>query len=134
MSGKVSPIFQLFSKQFDVAKQCFFSLSKVFRGKKAIELEQRLIFLEIYIDLISRIHFDEKKLKFELFSPFKGIYKNLKKVKHLNLVIQQLELAQESHQVNYNTYEKHLYLEKKKIYAEGFDLIVSSPLKIWDKL
>ncbi len=134
MTGKISSIFSLFSQQFDEARQSFTSLSKQFKGKKSIELEQKFIFFEIYIDLLSRIHFDEERLKFELFSPFKTIFKNLKKVKHLKLITQRLKDIKFSKNLTYNTYEKHLADDKKKIYSEGFDLVVSSSLQIWENL
>ncbi len=134
MTGKTSPIFSLFSQQFDEARQNFTSLSKQFKGKKSMELEEKFIFFEIYINLLSRIHFNEERLKFELFYPFKKIFRNLKKVKHLKLITQRLEDIKFSKNLGYNTYEKHLAEDKKIIYAEGFDLIVSSPLQIWENL
>jgi hypothetical protein len=134
MTGKISPIFSLFSLQFDEARQNLTSLSKQFKGKKSMELEEKFIFFEIYINLLSRIHFNEERLKFELFSPFKVIFKNLKKVKHLKLITQRIEDIKFSKNIGYNTYEKHLAEDKKKLYAEGFDLVVSFPLQTWENL
>jgi hypothetical protein len=134
MSGKVSPIFRLFDQQYDEARLNFQGLSKQFKGKKAIELEQKFIFFEIYIDLLSRIHFEEDRLKFQLFETFKLLFKNLKKVKHLKLITQQIEDLKLTQNLKYNTYEKQLADDKKKLYAEGFDLVVSSPLQIWENL
>lgn len=134
MQGKVSPIFRLFHQQFEEAKQIHASLSKQFRSKKAIELEQKFIFLEIYLNLLSRIHFHEDKLKFQVFAPFNGIFKNLKKVKHLKLVLNQLIEVREKGSITYNSYEKHLEEQKKELFTEGFDLVVSSPLQIWEDL
>ncbi|MFD2034701.1 hypothetical protein ACFSKL_07875 [Belliella marina] len=134
MNGKISPIFHHFDVQFEEARASFLALGKQYKGKKAIELEQKLIFLEIYIHLISKIHFDEKKLKFEIFEPFKTIFKGLKKTKHLKFVVQELEQIKAKKNLTFNTYEKFLMDEKKDHYNKMYDLIVSTPLKIWEKL
>lgn len=134
MQGKISPIFRLFEIQFEEAKSAFSSLGKQFKGKKAIELEQKLIFLEIYIDLLSRIYFKEDKLKFQLFSPFKDLFKGLKKVKHIKMVLDQVRLHNLDQNIAFNSYIKSLESNKKKLYAEVYDLIVSTPFQIWEKL
>ncbi|MCR9013670.1 hypothetical protein [Aquiflexum gelatinilyticum] len=134
MQGKVSPIFRLFTQQFEDAKSAFLSLSKRYRGKKSMELEQKLIFLEIYVDFLSRIHFKEENLKFQLFSPFKKIFKGLKKTKHLKMIMKQVESVKMRDNVVFNSYTKALESEKNKVYAEVYDLIVSTPLQIWDEL
>lgn len=134
MKGKISPIFSLFQHHFDEARAAFDALSKQYRGKKAIELENRLIFLEIYIDLLSRIHFKEDKLKFRLFSPFKHIFKGLKKTKHLKMIMGQLEEIKTRENNTFNSYQKILESEKNKLYSEVYELVVSSPLKVWEDL
>jgi hypothetical protein len=134
MQGKISPIFRLFHIQFEEAKSAFSSLGKQFKGKKAIELEQRLIFLEIYIDLLSRIYFKEDKLKFQLFSPFKDLFKGLKKVKHIKMVLDQVRSLSVDQNTAINSYIKSLESDKKKLYAEVYDLIVSTPFQVWEKL
>jgi hypothetical protein len=134
MQGKISPIFRHFQIQFEEAKSAFSSLGKQFKGKKAIELEQKLIFLEIYIDLISRIYFKEDNLKFQLFSPFKDLFKGLKKVKHIKMILDQVRSYNIDQNVVFNTYIKSLESDKKKLYAEVYDLIVSTPFQIWDNL
>lgn len=134
MQSKISPIFRLFQQHFDGAKSAYSSLSKQYRGKKAIELENRFIFLEIYIDLLSRIHFKEDELKFRLFSPFKKIFKGLKKTKHIKMIIGQVETIKLKDNTVFNSYTKSLEAEKNKLYAEVYDLIVAAPLQIWDNL
>ncbi|MCH7415033.1 hypothetical protein MM213_16145 [Belliella sp. R4-6] len=134
MEGKISPIFRLFDSHFEDAKTAFLALGKQYKGKKAIELEQKLIFMEIYIELVSKIHFEEKKLKFEIFEPFKEIFKGLKKTKHLKFVLQELDQIKNKKNLTFNTYEKFLLEEKKEHYNKMYDLIVSTPLKKWEKL
>lgn len=134
MKGKVSPIFTLFQQQFEAAKSAFDSLSKQYRGKKALELENKLIFLEIYIDLLSKIHFEEEQLKFRLFSPFKKIFKGLKKTKHIKMIMAQTEALKLKDNPAFSTYLKSLETEKNNLYNEVYDLIISSPLKIWETI
>lgn len=133
MKGKISPIFRLFDAQFKEAKNAFLTLGKQYKGKKAVELEQKLIFLEIYLDLISKIHFEEEKLKFEIFKPFKEIFRGLKKTKHLKLVLEELNKVKLKNNLTYNSYEKFLLDEKKDHYNKIYDLILSTPLGTWEK-
>lgn len=134
MQGKTSPIFGLFQQHFEGAKSAYTSLSKQYRGKKAIELESRLIFLEIYIDLLSRIHFNESNLKFRLFSPFKKIFKGLKKTKHIKMIMNHVEAVKLKDNIVFTSYTKALENEKVKLYNEVYDLIVSAPLRVWEDL
>jgi len=134
MQGKMPPIFRLFTQQFDDAKSAFLSLSKRYRGKKSEELEQKLIFLEIYVDFLSRIHFKEENLKFQLFSPFKKIFKGVNKTKHIKMIMRQVESVKMRDNVIFDSYTKSLESEKNKHYAEVYDLIVSTPLQVWDEL
>lgn len=134
MKGKVSPIFTLFQHHFEEARSLFNDLSKQYKGKKAIELETRLIFLEIYMDLLSRIHFQEEQLKFRLFSPFKNIFKGLKKTKHLKMIMNQVEEFKLKSNSDFMSYTKALNSEKNKLYSQVFELIISTPLKIWEDL
>lgn len=131
---QVSPIFQLFDQQYTIAKKLFASLAKQFKSKKAIELEEKLIFLEIYIDLLSRIHFNEKKLKFELFEPYKQLFKSLKKVLHIKLIQEALESASAKSNLSYKSYEKILLKDKNKIYTAAYDVIIGTPFEIWEAL
>jgi len=131
---QVSPIFQLFDQQYDLAKRLFIALTKQFKSKKAIQLEEKLIFLEIYIDLLSKIHFNEKKLKFQLFAPYKELFKCLKKVLHIKLIQQAFAEVSAISGVSYGTYEKALLRDKNKIYTAAYDVIMSTPLEIWEAL
>jgi len=129
---KVTPVFQLFEQQLDTANKLFSDLSKQFKTKKAIELEEKLIFLEIYIQLLSKIHFEEKNLKFQLFSPFKKLFKYLKKVLHLKLIREALD--ERSLTNSYGSFDTYLNKEKSMLYAEAFDHILSLPGSIWEDL
>jgi hypothetical protein len=134
MKGKTSPVFQLFDQQFSEAKTLFATLSKQMKGKKAMELEQRLLLIEIYIQLLSKIHYQEDKLKFEVIAPFKALKKQLKKVKHLKQVANQIEYYSSLQQLEFNSYIKQLESEKKELYTATYDLILKTPLKDFDDL
>jgi len=129
---KVTPVFQLFEQQLDTASKLFTDLSRQFKTKKAIELEEKLIFLEIYIQLLSKIHFNEKNLNFKLFSPFKKLFKSLKKVLHLKLIRE--ALGEKSLSTTYGSFENYLAKEKSELYTEVFDHILSLPGSIWEDL
>lgn len=134
MQGKISPVFGLFQQHFEEAKSAHASLSKQFKGKKAIELEGRLIFLEIYVDLLSHIHFKKEGLKFELFAPFKNLFRGLKKTKHLKMVTNQVESIKLKDAIEFKTYTKTLLSEKNKLYTEVYDHVLVAPLIIWENL
>ncbi|MBW3466243.1 hypothetical protein [Arthrospiribacter ruber] len=134
MQGKISPVFRLFEQQFEEAKAAHAALSKQFKGKKAIELESRLIFLEIYIDLLAHIHFEKTGLKFKLFSPFKDLFRGLKKTKHLKMVTNKVEEVKLQDTIDFKSYTKSLLSEKNSLYAEVYDHVVRAPLLIWDEL
>jgi hypothetical protein len=134
MKAKSSAVFQLFDQQFSEAKILFGSLSKEMKGRKALELEQRLNQIEIYVHLLSKIHFQEEKLKFKVFEPFNQLKKQLKKVRHLKLIYKQINDYADSEQQDFLTYQKFLQLEKKLLYTETYDLILKTPLKDFDDL
>src|SRR5690554_1260985 len=134
MIEKVSPLMELFDKKFYQGKSTFNILNKNFRTKKALELNDNLIFLNIYLDLLNRIHFREERLQFQLFEPFRPIHKALKRIQHYKLVQVALEHESSTHQTSYNTYKKFLIGEKKALYAEVYETLFTAPLDIWESL
>jgi len=73
MSGSLSPVFQVFEQQFTEAKSLFLDLGKRIKSKKAIPLAAKMGFLEIYSDLLAKIHFQKEGLNFDIFSELKRI-------------------------------------------------------------
>jgi hypothetical protein len=132
MLEKVSPVFQLFEKQYREARSLLNALGKNFRSKKALELEERLIFINVYLHVLNKIHFKEERLKFESFSGFRAIDKSLKRIHHYKLVMMAFE--EEKGKIGYASYEAFLLSEKKSLYKDVYELIVSRPLDIWEKL
>ena len=132
MFEKVSPLFQLFEKQYIGAQALLNSLGKNFRSKKALELEEKLIFINVYLHLLNKIHFNEERLKFESFSGFKSICKSLKRIHHYKLAIAAFE--EEKGKSVYATYEAFLNAEKKALYKDVYELIISRPQDIWEPL
>jgi hypothetical protein len=134
MSDKVSPLFHLFDQQYNEAKASLCLLSKSFKSKKAQELEEKLIFLNIYLHLLSKIHFTEENLRFEPFDPFKRIGKALKRIRYYKLAVATYDAEKGSTGLTYNTYDKFLATEKKELYREVYDIIVTAPLDVWEPL
>lgn len=132
MLEKGSPLFHLFESQFNEARSFFNVLGKNFKSKKAIELEEKLIFLNIYLHILNKIHFREERLKFESFEPFKPICKALKRIHHFKLAVAAFEEVKGAQ--SFSTYEGFLMAEKKALYKEVYEVMISSPLDIWESL
>ncbi len=132
MQVKISPVFQMFEKQYNEARELFLVLGKQIKSRKAIELSMKMDFLEVYTDLLGKIHFEEKGLNFDFFSPFKKLQKNLRKIHHFKLVEKNLKTKELKAGVEFDSYKSFLADHKKNLYTETFDLIISSTLKPWD--
>ena len=83
---KKAPMLNLFEIELDAGKMLFSELAKKIRSKKAILLEEKLFFYQLFLELIGKIHFEEKKLSLKLFSPFDQLYRHLKLVHHVRLI------------------------------------------------
>lgn len=133
MQAKVSPVFQLFETQHQEAKALFLVLGKQIKSKKAVELLGKMEFLELYADLMAKIHFDIEGLNFNIFSDFKMMKRSLRKIHHFKLAEKSLNDRELNLGINFNGYRSHLDKYKKQLYTEAFDLIVGSTLKSWDE-
>ncbi len=134
MLERKAPTLLLFEQQLDAGKTLFAELAKKVRSKKAIQLEEKLFFYQLFLELIGKIHFEEKKLSLKLFSSFDQLYRNLKLVHHVRLITD----AYGIHSTNFNDpftdYKQDLDEDKKRVNAELFDTILSAPIKIWEDL
>jgi hypothetical protein len=131
MQAKVSPVFQLFELHHQEAKTLFLVLGKQIKSKKAIELLGKMDYLELYADLMAKVHFDIEGLNFNIFSDFKEMKRSLRKIHHFKLAEKSLNDREQKLGIKYNGYRIHLDKHKKKLYTEAFDLIVGSTLKSW---
>jgi hypothetical protein len=132
MQAKTSPVYQIFEQQHQEAKSLFLELGKQVKSKKALALLTKMEFLELYTDLMSKIHFENETLAIDLFSAFKPLKKSLRKTHHLKLVEQNLKSREEKTFLTYESYRSYLDVQKRKIQKEAFDLVVGSTLKTWD--
>ena len=132
MPVKTSPVFHIFEQQHQEAKVLFLMLGKQVKSKKAIELQTKLEFLELFADLMEKIHFENQSLGNELFIPFKPLKKALRKTHHLKLVERNLRARVEKTGLVYDSYGEYLAVQKRKIQKETFDLAVGSTLRIWE--
>ncbi|MEP0712046.1 hypothetical protein [Algoriphagus sp.] len=132
MQAKVSPVFQLLESQLQEAKVIFLTLGKQIKSKKAIELLGKMEFLELYADLMAKVHFEIEGLNFNIFKDFKDLKRSLRKIHHFKLAEKSLNDREEKLGIKFNGYRIHLDKYKKQLYNEAFDLIVGSTLKSWD--
>jgi hypothetical protein len=129
---KTSPVFQLFQQQFDEGYRLFNELSKNLKTKKAIALEEKLIFIDIYLQLLSKIHFEEKDLKFRMFKPFKKVFKCLKQVLHIRLIKE--ECVEKAAGQPLNSFSQYISEEKDQLYTELFNMLQAFPNGAWEEL
>lgn len=132
MSVKTSPVFQYFEQQHAEAKALFLALGKQIKTKKAVELLSKLEFLELYSDLMAKIHFENEDLGVSLFSHFKRLKKALRKIHHLKLVERNIQSREGQHHQRMESFSTYILTEKRNVQKEAFDLAIGSTLKIWD--
>lgn len=128
-----SPVFQLFSHQHQQAKALFLELGKEIKSSKAIALLEQLEFLELYSELLEKIHFEQKHLGYSLFFPLKTLKKSLKKIHHLKLVERGLKQREKTHVLPFESFKTYLNEQKRGMQKEAFDLMVGSSLKMWEE-
>jgi hypothetical protein len=134
MQVKTSPVFQIFLQQHQEAKTLFLDLGKEIKSKKAIQLLGHMEFLELYSELLSKIHFEDKELGQPLFPPLKKLKKSLKKIQHLKLVEKNLKTKESVSGIKFESFRTYLSTQKRIMQKETFDLVVGSSLKIWEEL
>jgi len=132
MRGTLSPVFQIFEQQFFEAKDLFLVLGKQIKSKKAITLSGKMIFLEIYAELLAKVHYQKEGLEFDIYSDFKRLRKNLQKIHHFKLVEKRLNEQELRSGLLYGGYREFLNQQKKQLYNQTFDMVVSSTLKSWE--
>jgi hypothetical protein len=134
MQVKASPVFQIFFQHHQEAKSLFLELGKEIKTKKALELFNQLEFLELYSDLISKIHFENKSLPQPIFAPLKRLKKSLKKLQYLKLVDKNLKNKELNTGQKFESFKEYLASQKRQIQEDAFDLVLGSSLKTWDEL
>lgn len=130
--GMKSPVFQLFLHQHQQAKALFLELGKEIKSTKAIALLDHLEFLELYSELLEKIHFENKQLGYSLFFPLKTFKKSLKKIHHLKLVENRLKEREVLVPLKFESFRTYLNEQKRGMQKEAFDLMVGSSLKVWE--
>lgn len=133
MQAKTSPVFQIFFQQHQEAKTIFLELGKEIKSKKAVELLVYLEFLELYSDLMSKIHFENKSQEESLFSPFKKLKKSLQKIHHLKLVEKTIKAKEITTGQKFESFKNYLAAQKREMQKEAFDMVVGSSLKTWEE-
>ncbi|TFV94442.1 hypothetical protein E4S40_10485 [Algoriphagus kandeliae] len=134
MQTKVSRIFELFEKNLKEAKSLFLELSKQIKSKKAALLYEKLEYLEIFGELLGKIHFDKEEFANQLFRDFRILQKDLKKIIRLKTVENGLRDRQIVKNQTYRSYEAFLADHKKGLHTEAFDRIVGGTISKWERL
>ncbi len=132
MQAKTSPVYRIFEQQHQEAKTLFLALGKQIKSKKAIELQTKLEFLELFTDLMGKVHFEDTRKGPDLFLDFKPLKKSLRKTHHIKLVERHLKAREAQLGESYVSFKDYLSSQKKEIQKEAFDLVVGSSLKSWD--
>lgn len=133
MPVKTSPVFHIVEQQHQEAKSLFLTLGKQVKSKIAIELLLKLEFLELFTDLMDKIHFENEGNGNDLFLPFKPLKKSLRKIHHLKLVERNYKAQEEKKGLLFKSYGEYLLVQKREIQKESFDLIVGTTLKLWEE-
>ncbi|NVJ85814.1 MAG: hypothetical protein HWE15_05880 [Algoriphagus sp.] len=134
MQTKVSRIFEVFEKNLLEAKSLFLELSKQIKSKKAASLYEKLEYLEIYGELLGKIHFEQEGLSNQIFRDFRLLQKDLRKIIRLKTVENGLRNRQNDKNLTYRSYGAFLAEHKKGLHTEAFDRIVGGTLSKWEKL
>lgn len=132
MQVKTSPVFHLFEVQHKEAKQLFLDLGKQIKSKKAIELLSKLEFMELYSDLLSKIHSTTNERAHKPSSTFSSLKKSLRRIHHLKLVEQMVKQRGLDKRQTFESFGNSLEIEKRNVQIEAFDLAVGSSLKSWE--
>ncbi|AKP50321.1 hypothetical protein [Cyclobacterium amurskyense] len=127
-------VLHVFDKHYDAGKVLFEELSKKLKSKKSIELESHLEFFRVYIQLLERVHFNKKREIGRIFTPFKELHKNLRKVKHIRFIQDGYITYMQANKHDYPEYEKLISSDKHRVYSEVYELILSIPLQKWEDL
>jgi len=133
-SSTLSLILHVFDKHYDAGKALFEELSKKLKSKKSIELESHLDFFSVYIQLLERAHFNKKREIGQIFSPFKELHKNLRKVRHIRFIQDGSLTYMHANKRHYPDYEKLISSDKNSVYSDVYELILSIPLQKWEDL
>ncbi|MFO7823631.1 MAG: hypothetical protein R6V72_06805 [Cyclobacterium sp.] len=134
MESTLPQIMQVFDKYYDAGKAVFGELSKKIKSKKALELEDQLFFLRLFLLVLDRAHFTEKKRVDLAFGPFKELYKNLRKVQHIHMIQEGFDLHFGGNKGLYADYGKVISGDKKRIYTHVYEIILSIPPQDWENL
>lgn len=134
MESTLPFIMQVFDRHFDAGKSVFGELSKKIKSKKALELQEELFFFRLFLQVLERIHFENKQEVAEAFDPFKYLNKNLRKVQHIRMIADGFEKYFGEKRADYGEYQKQIAQNKKEIDTQVYEIILSIPLKDWENL
>ncbi|MDN3686788.1 hypothetical protein [Cyclobacterium jeungdonense] len=134
MESTLPFIMQVFDRHFDAGKSVFSELSKKIKSRKALELQDELFFFKLFLQVLEKIHFKNKHQVAQTFTPFKYLNKNLRKVQHIRMITDGFENYFGEKSADYGDYEKQIAQNKKEVYTQVYEIILSITLKDWENL
>lgn len=134
MESTLPQIMQAFDRYYGAGKTVFGELSKKIRSKKALELEDQLFFIRLFLLVLDRAHFKEKQRVSLSFGPFKELHKQLRKVQHIKMIQEGYDQHFGDNKGLYAEYGKAIAADKKDIYTHVYEIILSIPPQDWENL
>lgn len=134
MESTLPFIMQVFDRHFDAGKSVFGELSKKIKSRKALELQDELFFFKLFLQVLEKVHFKNKQQVAQAFTPFNYLNKNLRKVQHIRMIADGFENYFGEKSADYGDYEKQIAQNKKEVYSQVYEIILSIPLKDWENL
>ncbi|WP_375585323.1 hypothetical protein [Cyclobacterium xiamenense] len=134
MESTLPLIMQVFDRHFDAGKSVFRELSKKIKSRKALELYEELFFFQVFLQVLEKVHFSNTHEVSRIFSPFRALYKNLRKVQHVRMITDGFDAYLAKNSLDYTDYEKQLAQNKKELYGQVYEIILSVQLKDWESL
>ncbi|WP_154855711.1 hypothetical protein [Cyclobacterium xiamenense] len=134
MESTLPLIMQVFDRHFDAGKAVFGELSKKIKSRKALNLYGELFFFRVFLQVLEKVHFSNKQEVSRVFAPFKELNKNLRKVQHIRMIADGFDTYLGNKPQDFADYEKELAQNKKEVYSQVYEIILSIPLKDWEAL
>lgn len=134
MESTLPFIMQVFDRHFDAGKSVFGELSKKIKSRKALDLQEELFFFKLFLQVLEKVHFENKQQVARAFTPFKYLNKNLRKVHHIRLIAEGFDTYFGEKRADYGDYEKQIAQNKKEVYTQVYEIILSITLKDWEDL
>ncbi|SHN28520.1 hypothetical protein SAMN04488057_11672 [Cyclobacterium lianum] len=134
MESTSPQIMQVFDRYYAAGKKIYGEISKKIRSGKALQLEDQLFFLRLFLLVLDRARFGEKEQLILSFRPFKELYKQLRKVQHIKMIKEGYDSYFGHEKSLFSEYGKAIAADKKSIYTHVYEIILSISPQDWENL